>query len=88
MGVEEMKLPTFFKGFYEGFKSFGQSVSTVVNFILLLIVYFVGIGITSIVAKISGKHFLVMKSYDKKSKTTWSKIKIKKESLKNFKRMF
>ena len=79
-------LGDFFKGFYEGFKSFGQSVSKVVNLILLGIVYFVGMGLTAIFAKAFGKKFLEIKATDPKS--NWEKVRIKKEQLENYKRMF
>lgn len=55
----------FFKGFRKGFKSFALKVTDVVNFILAFIVYFIGIGITSIIAKIFRKHFLDLKFKDR-----------------------
>lgn len=39
-----------------------QKLSLITNFILLSIVYFVGIGLTSFMAKIFGKSFLFNKS--------------------------
>ncbi len=45
--------------FFRGFKKFGKVITTIVNSILLTILYFVGIGITSIIGKyIFKKDFL------------------------------
>lgn len=53
-----MSLKNFIKGFKKGFKNFGTSVTNVVNFIILLIVYILGIGLSAIVARVVGKKFL------------------------------
>jgi hypothetical protein len=45
-------------GVKSGMHLFGMDISTLVNSILLTIVYFIGIGITSMVALISKKKFL------------------------------
>ena len=47
----------FVKGFKLGFKNFGHNVTKIVNFILLVPVYFIGVGLTSIIAKLSKKKF-------------------------------
>lgn len=72
----------FFKGFYTGMKNFGAGVTNITNFILLLPVYFVGAGLTSIVAKIVGKHFLNLKKTNKK--TYWVKKENKKINLDDY----
>ena len=56
------KLKQVFNGFKKGMKCFSDNISTVINFLLLSIVYFIGIGLTSITAKIFGKHFLDTKN--------------------------
>jgi large-conductance mechanosensitive channel len=81
--MEKIKL--FFKGFHEGFKSFGLVISTIVNFLLLMIVYFVGVGLTSVFGKAFKKEFLDMK---KRNKTYWEPRKSKKLTIKEIKRMF
>ena len=48
----------FFDGMIGGFKTFSSGVVNIVNLILLLIVYLLGVGLTSLVAKIFNKHFL------------------------------
>jgi len=42
----------------EGQKQFGEDIAEFVNFILLSVVYFIGVGFTYLFAKIAGKHFL------------------------------
>lgn len=61
-------------------------VSTIVNFILLSIVYFIGIGIVSIPAKLFGKHFLELKKQNKSS--NWHEHKVTKEPLEKYYRTF
>jgi len=68
----------FFKGFYAGMKLFGGVIVSIINFILLIPVYIIGVGLTSIIAKISGKHFMNLKKPDKKIKTYWVKREEKK----------
>ena len=68
----------FFKGFYKGIKNFGSGVVNITNFILLIPVYFIGIGFSSIFAKITGKSFLDLKK--KKQKSYWVDKKNKKPS--------
>lgn len=42
----------------EGSKLFGEIISTIINSLLLTFVYFLGFGLTSIVAKVFGKDFI------------------------------
>ena len=81
--MEKVKL--FFRGFYEGFKLFGLVISTIVNFILLMIVYFTAIGLTSVIGKAFKKEFLEQK---KRKRTYWKTRKSKKPSIKESERMF
>lgn len=77
----------FFKGFKDGMTGFGDLIAIIVNTVLLFIAYFIGVGITSIVAKIVGKNFLEMKT-SAKVKTYWSDLNIKKRSLEECYRQF
>lgn len=80
-------LKMFFDGFQKGMKDFGSNINLIVNSILLLIVYLVGVGITSLLAKLSGKHFLERKiSLEKK--TYWSDLNLKKKELEKYYRQF
>lgn len=75
----------FVKGFKAGFKNFGYQVTNVVNFVLLVPVYFIGVGLTSLLAKGFGKEFLELKI---KGKTYWKEKKLGKESIENYYRQF
>lgn len=81
------KLKIFFRAFYDGFKSFGQMVSTIVNFILLFFVYLVAVGSTSIVAKLFRKKFLELKLNEKK-KSYWIDYNLKKQQKEEYERGF
>lgn len=58
---------TFFNSIIKGFKEFGYDITTIINFVLSLFVYILGIGLVSIIAKITGKHFLDLKFKSKDS---------------------
>lgn len=76
----------FFDGFWDGINDFGTNISTLVNSILLLVVYIVGVGITSIFAKIVGKRFLETKRF--KKGTYWHELNLKKKESKEYYRQF
>jgi hypothetical protein len=71
-------------GFKEGVKNFGENINSIITFVLLSFVYFIGVGLTSIVAKISGKHFLDMKA----KKTYWISLNPKKKPIEAYYRQF
>jgi hypothetical protein len=75
------------KSFIKGFQAFGELIAHVVNSVLLSAVYFVGIGITHIFAKLIGKSFLG-KKLSKDQKTYWSKLDLEKESEERYFRQF
>lgn len=77
----------FFNGFRNGMTEFSHNINMVVNSFLLLIVYIVGVGLTSIVAKIFRKHFLD-KKIDRKVNTYWTDLSIKKKQMKEYYRQF
>ncbi len=58
MALNQNHLMSLIKGLREGFKHFGDSVTCIVNSILLTIVYFLGIGPTAIFMKIKGRKLL------------------------------
>ena len=64
----------------------GKVVSSIVNFILLFVVYFIGVGLVSIAMKIFGKHFLELKKQNRKS--NWHEHKITKEPIEKYYRTF
>ncbi len=75
----------FITGLKKGMKLFGESLSTVVNTILLLIVYVIGVGLSAVIAKLFKKHFLDF-THDKKS--YWSDLNLKKKTMKDYYRQF
>ena len=81
------ELGDFSTGFGEGVRDFGNNLSIIVNSVLLLIAYLIGVGITSLIAKIFGKHFLEMKLL-KKEKTYWSNLNLKKKPIDEYYRQF
>ncbi len=77
----------FFKEFKQGQKSFGDSIAALVNSILLSFVYFIGVGGTSILAKIFGKHFLDLK-INKQSQTYWEELGLEKKNKGDYYKQF
>jgi len=75
----------FVKGFKTGFKTFGYKVTNVVNFALLSVVYFVGVGVTSFTAKLAKKRFLELKQ---EGKTYWKERNLGKQPLEDYYRQF
>ena len=63
----------------------GKVISAIVNFILLSVVYFIGIGLTSLIAKMFGKHFLELKP---KKASNWIEHKTAKEPIEKYYTMF
>lgn len=76
----------FFIGFKKGMGNFSSSIALLVSAILLALVYFIGAGLTSVIAKLSGKHFLEMKLL--KKGTYWSDLNLKTKPLKEYCRQF
>jgi len=75
----------FLIGFKKGMGNFGQNIALIINTILLTLVYLIGVGLTSIFAKIVGKHFLETKlSKD----SYWSDLNSKKKPIEEFYRQF
>ncbi len=77
----------FFKAFKKGFLNLGEIIVTMVNFILLLVVYIIGVGITALIARITGKHFLELKKPEH-IKTYWKEYGLKKEPKERYYRQF
>ena len=82
-----MKLKQFLKGFKLGMEEFGSNIAIIINSILISIVYLIGVGFTSIIAKLSGKHFLETKTSIKK-KSYWSELNLKKKPIGDYYRQF
>ena len=65
------------RGIKEGMHSFGKDIATLVNSILLSIVYVIGVGMSAVFARIGKKKFLDL-SNEKKT-TYWQQIGLKKK---------
>ena len=76
-----------FEGFKAGFREVGEVLAGLVNLLLLSLVYLAGVGLTSIVAKIFGKHFLNLKQ-QKDKKTYYEELNLSKESKETYYRQF
>ena len=81
------KSKDFFKGFKEGMKVFGYNISVIINSILLSFVYLIGVGITSVFARLVGKSFLDVK-ISKGKKSYWSDLNLKKKPIEEYYRQF
>jgi hypothetical protein len=81
------KAAQFLKGFKKGFLDFGYNIILLVNSVFLLFIYFVGVGLTSIIAKLSRKKFLNA-VVDKKRKTYWTEPDLKNKLIDDFYRQF
>ena len=68
------------------FEPVSKIISSIVNFILLAIVYFIGIGPVAISMKLFGNHFLELKKQNKK--TNWHEHKVTKQPLEKYYRTF
>ena len=80
----------FFKGVWEGQKLFGEIIATLVNTLLLSVVYFIGVGVTTFFAQISHKEFLdvAFNISDKKIKSHWQELNLTKKPLEEYYRQF
>ena len=78
---------SFIEGFKDGFIVFGELIVTVVNAVLLTIVYFTAIMLTSIFAKIMNHHFLNMK-ISKKRTSYWKTYNLNKKPKKEYYKQF
>lgn len=80
------EIKSFFRGFQNGLRNFSVIIISVVNFILLLIVYIFGVGLASIFAKLFNKHFLDMKT--DKRKSYYTERRIGKEEISSYYNQF
>jgi hypothetical protein len=71
----------FIKGFLKGMHEFGLTIGVIINSILLGITYYIGIGISKIIIKLSGKNLLDLK-FNKKS--YWKPVKHNENNYRQF----
>ena len=80
-------LSSLFCGLKKGARSFGETIAIIVNSFLLLLVYMVGVGLTSLIAKLAGKKFLETKP-SRKEKSYWSGLNLKTRPIEEHYRQF
>lgn len=76
----------FLTGFGRGSQYFGCNLSVIINSILLLLVYLVGVGMTSVFARVAKKSFLDIRVV--KKDTYWSDLRLQKKSKESYYRQF
>lgn len=80
-------LKQFFKGLKKGMGGFGFNIALIINTVLLTLVYIIGIGFTSVIAKIFKKHFLELK-VSKNKESYWQDLNLKKKPIEEYYRQF
>lgn len=64
------KSKSFFKGLKKGLQAFGELITLLVNSLVLLLTYLLGFGISALLTRPFGKHFLDIK-IEKDKKSYW-----------------
>ena len=77
----------FATGYIEGFKAFGQKISSAVNIVLLAIAYFIGIGITFLVSRAGRKRYLDLRT-DTRKPSYWSTHRLERRPIDEYYRQF
>ena len=77
----------FFTGIRKGQKEFGGDISAIINLALLSLVYFLGVGMTFIIAKFGGKKFLDLE-IDKNVESYWEELNLSKKKMEDYYRQF
>mgnify|MGYP001558381624 CR=1 FL=1 len=80
-----MQFKEFLLGYKEGQKLFGENIAVIINSILLTFVYILGVGLTSIFAKIFNKHFLDLTI---NKETYWTSLNLSKKPMEEYYRQF
>jgi broad specificity polyphosphatase/5'/3'-nucleotidase SurE len=68
----------FLTNYVRGFKLFSESISSIINFVLLSLVYVIGVGVTSFFSKLLKKSF-IKKSQNKKISSYWKNFSLKED---------
>ena len=80
-------LKVFFTGFKCGFSAFGHNLTALINSFLLLVVYIFGVGLTALVAKLMGKHFINIRK-GKNQDSYWAPLNLQKKPVDDYYRQF
>jgi hypothetical protein len=81
-----MHILKFLINIKRAFERFGLFIASIFNFIFLLPVYFIGVGITSIFVRFSEKDVLFLKKIEEKS--YWKEYNLKTQKKEDYERMF
>ncbi|MBL7116651.1 MAG: hypothetical protein ISS25_02380 [Nanoarchaeota archaeon] len=81
--MDVKKIFSLFKNFLMKFSEF---ITSIINFIILVPVFFIGVGLTSLFSKIVGKHFLNLRIKEKES--YWLDKNLTTQKLEKYYRMF
>ncbi len=79
-----VRAKTILKGFYKLFKFFGMKMMNLVNYIILIPAYLIGIGLISIIGKIFRKNFLTKPN----QKSYWVEYNRKDSSVEDHYKLF
>lgn len=83
-----MTLPKqFLSGVKQGMHNFSSAIALIINSALLTLVYFIGIGVTSLFARFANKKFLLQK-ISQKRKTYWVNLDLGKKPLEEYFKQF
>lgn len=75
------------KAFKQGLTEFGLNFNALINLIILTFVYFLGIGLSSIISKVMEKHHLDLK-ISKNRKSYWVKVDTDSKNISDFLRQY
>ncbi|KHO51036.1 MAG: hypothetical protein QT04_C0047G0031 [archaeon GW2011_AR11] len=78
----------FLKGCREGMHLFGQNIALIINTILLTAVYVLGVGMTSLIAKMAGRHFLETRMKKGEKESYWKDLNLGKKAVDEHYRQF
>jgi len=81
MGVRD-----FFIAVKDGLMAVSKFITSVVNFILLIPLFFIGVVLTSLLSKVFGKRYLALTL--RKRKSYWVKKNLSTQKLEKYYRMF
>ena len=85
-GMNNFMLKKFFEIKKKILEPVSKAMSSIVNFVLLSVVYFAGVGLVSMVMKLFGKRFLDLKKTNNKS--SWHEHKTAKQPIEKYYRTF
>jgi len=77
----------FIEGFKEGQKDFGESIAIIINSVLLFLIYIIGVGLTSIAAKIFNVKFLDLEK-NEHIESYWSELNLSEKPIQSYLRQF